>query len=84
MVPFWGSDVWRLLHHCRRDEWTGRSTLRVYDPTNAEKGVRQVRKWKGDDDRDLIGADNERTGRVKNKAIFISHIALLYRSAENW
>jgi hypothetical protein len=51
-----------------------RNTMRIYDPTNVEKSPfgPQVEE---DDARDLIGADDESMGDVKNKPIFISHIA---------
>jgi hypothetical protein len=48
--------------------------------SGAEKRVREVRKWKGDDDRDLIGADHESFTHVKNQRIFISHITIYLTS----
>jgi hypothetical protein len=56
--------------HCRRvfdlrredrvkvAEKYGIGALRICDPTKAEERVHSVHKWKGDDDRDLIGGDD--------------------------
>jgi hypothetical protein len=41
-----------------------------------KKRVREVRKFKGDNYRDLIGADHVYPERVKNKVIFMSHVMI--------